>query len=118
MINFQKLATQVMDMPEHRDSILHGLSDFEIIEVKKIMHEPVNNIDHGKIYDGSSDKKIYIHGNWKKGWVLDLHTIKSVPLGDGKFETTYTKTGKALNELKYHQNYTKIDDLATDAVNF
>jgi len=59
-----------------------------------------------------------IKGNWKAGWALDLHTIKSIPLGDGKFDTTYTETGKALNELKYHQNYTQIERLANEVVVF
>lgn len=59
-----------------------------------------------------------INGNWKAGWALDIHTIKSVPLGDGKFDTTYTETGKALNELKYHKNYNMIDSLANEAIEF
>jgi len=59
-----------------------------------------------------------IQGNWKAGWALDLHTIKSIPLGDGKFDTTYTETGKALNELKYHQNYTQIERLANEVIEF
>ncbi len=59
-----------------------------------------------------------IQGNWKAGWALDLHTIKSIPLGDGKFDTTYTETGKALNELKYHQNYTQIERLANEVITF
>ena len=59
-----------------------------------------------------------IQGNWKAGWALDLHTIKSIPLGDGKFDTTYTETGKALKELKYHQNYTQIERLANEVTEF
>jgi predicted amidophosphoribosyltransferase len=59
-----------------------------------------------------------IQGNWKAGWALDLHTIKSIPLGDGKFDTTYTETGKALNELKYHQNYSQIERLANEVIAF
>lgn len=59
-----------------------------------------------------------IQGNWKAGWALDIHTIKSIPLGDGKFDTTYTATGKALNELKYHQNYNQIQLLADEVIAF
>jgi len=59
-----------------------------------------------------------IQGNWKAGWALDIHTIKSIPLGDGKFDTTYTETGKALNELKYHQNYEQIENLANEVIEF
>lgn len=59
-----------------------------------------------------------IQGNWKAGWALDVHTIKSIPLGNGKFDTTYTETGKALNELKYHQNYSQIERLANEVIVF
>lgn len=59
-----------------------------------------------------------LHGNWKAGWTLDLHTIKSVPLGDGHFDTTYTEVGYALNHLKYHQDYSQIDILANATIEF
>jgi len=59
-----------------------------------------------------------INGNWKAGWALDIHTIKSIPLDNGKFDTTYTEIGKALNELKYHQKYEYIDLLANEVVAF
>ena len=61
---------------------------------------------------------ILIKGNWKIGWALDIHTIKSIPLGDSQFDTTYTEIGKALNELKYHQNYEQIDNLANEVIEF
>jgi len=61
---------------------------------------------------------ISINGNWKAGWALDLHTISSIPLGNGNFDTTYTETGKALNELKYHQNYQQINNLAKEVIEF
>ena len=61
---------------------------------------------------------IQIVGNWKIGWALDIHTLKSIPLGDGKFNTTYTETGKALNELKYHKNYNQIEKLANEVIKF
>jgi len=59
-----------------------------------------------------------IKGNWKAGWALDIHTIKSIPLGNGKYNTTYTQTGKALNDLKYHNNYSQIDILANEVIEF
>jgi len=65
-----------------------------------------------------SNNPTSIQGNWKAGWALDLHTIKSIPLGDGKFDTTYTEIGKALNELKYHQNYAQIERLANEVIAF
>lgn len=61
---------------------------------------------------------ISIRGNWKAGWALDIHTIKSIPLGNGKYDTTYTQTGKALNDLKYHNNYSQIDILANEVIAF
>ena len=61
---------------------------------------------------------ISISGNWKAGWALDLHTIKSIPLESGSFDTTYTEIGKALHELKYRQNYQQIDILANEVINF
>ena len=73
------------------------------------------NIDEKKTIQNNP---ISILGNWKAGWALDIHTIKSIPLGDGKFDTTYTETGKALNELKYHNNYDRIDELANEIVTF
>ena len=59
-----------------------------------------------------------LSGNWKAGWALDLHTISSIPLGDGHFDTTYTDVGYALNHLKYHQDFTQIDVLAKYVIEF
>jgi len=65
-----------------------------------------------------SNNPIQIYGNWKEGWTLDIHTLKSIPLGEGQFDTTYTGTGKSLNELKYHQNYDQISILANEVIEF
>ena len=59
-----------------------------------------------------------LNGNWKAGWALDLHTLKSIPLGDRKFDTTYTEIGLSLNHLKYHQDYSQIDYLAHVTIEF
>ena len=40
------------------------------------------------------------------------------PLSDGEFDTTYTDTGKALYQLKYHSDYSQIDFLAKIAIDF
>lgn len=61
---------------------------------------------------------IELHGNWKAGWALDLHTISSIPLGGGMFDTTYTEIGEALNKLKYHDDDSQISMLAQRAVDF
>lgn len=59
-----------------------------------------------------------LKGIWKAGWALDLHTISSIPLGDGHFETTYTSIGKALNLLKYHNDFSQIIVLTNCTVEF
>ena len=59
-----------------------------------------------------------LHGNWKEGWALDLHTLSSIPTGDGKFETTRTEVGEALYQLKYHSDRSKIQPLAETACQF
>lgn len=59
-----------------------------------------------------------IHGNWKAGWAIDLHTVSSIPLPDGGFDTTYTNIGKALNQFKYHSDYSQIEPLANTSVEF
>lgn len=63
---------------------------------------------------------ICLEGNWKEGWALDLHTIESIPLGAGKFDTKYTKTGRALYLLKYchdHRQVAVLGDYAYQFVN-
>lgn len=59
-----------------------------------------------------------LNGNWKIGWALDFHTIRSIPLDTGGFKTTYTDIGFALNRLKYHQDYSQIDILANFVIEF
>jgi len=59
-----------------------------------------------------------IYGRWKAGWAIDLHTVSSIPLADGRFDNTYTDTGKALNQLKYHSSYSQIEPLAKTTVEF
>ncbi|MCT8986553.1 ComF family protein [Shewanella phaeophyticola] len=61
---------------------------------------------------------INIQGNWKAGWALHLHTAKSVMLGNGSFENTYTATGHALNRLKYHNETQYISQLVNELVAF
>ena len=61
---------------------------------------------------------INLDGNWKAGWAIDLHTISSFPLGDGRFETKRTEIGEALYQLKYRNDYSQIPMLAQMAINF
>jgi competence protein ComFC len=92
---------------------------------KKII--PENSFEqNGATYDSSEDDEIEddfdmhyeLDGNWRTGWALDLHTIKSIPLGGGYFDTTYTDIGLSLNRLKYHQDYSQIDVLADAVISF
>jgi predicted amidophosphoribosyltransferase len=59
-----------------------------------------------------------IHGNWKAGWSLDLHTLKSIKVDESHFENTYSDIGKSLNLLKYHNDYNQIEYLANSVVDF
>jgi len=42
-----------------------------------------------------------LEGNWDKGWALDLHTVHSILLFDGHFDTVRTQIGEYLYKLKY-----------------
>ena len=61
---------------------------------------------------------IKLAGNWKAGWAIDLHTLRSVPLGDGSFDTTYTKIGRALSLLKYQSDFSQLPIIVELAVEF
>ncbi|MEW5801110.1 MAG: ComF family protein [bacterium] len=59
---------------------------------------------------------IEIHGNWKKGYALDLHTQSSEYLGvdetgRDRFDTTRTKIGELVYRLKYRSDLTVIPDI-------
>ncbi|HHD80011.1 MAG TPA: ComF family protein [Campylobacterales bacterium] len=62
--------------------------------------------------------EIKLDGNWKAGWAIELHTLKSIPIGSGYFDTTYTRTGEALNKLKYHNDHSQIPILAKISIDF
>ena len=77
------------------------------------MREQLEMAGRGK-YTG----EIRLTGNWKAGWAIELHTLKSVPADSGHFETTYSETGEALHRLKYHDDRSKIPVLAKIAIDF
>jgi len=59
---------------------------------------------------------IEIHGNWKKGYALDLHTQSSKYLGvdetgRDRFDTTHTKIGELVYRLKYRSDLTVIPNI-------
>jgi competence protein ComFC len=44
-----------------------------------------------------------IHGKWRAGWALDVHTLSSRPLpGINNFDTKRTELGELVYQLKYH----------------
>lgn len=59
-----------------------------------------------------------LYGNWSDGWSLDLHTLSSVLLDDGYFDTTRTELGELLYRLKYRGDSAKLPTLAEIAANF
>ncbi len=56
-----------------------------------------------------------LDGNWQDGWAIDLHTVSSLPLDDGYFDTTRTELGELLYQLKYRGDAGTLDRLA-DAI--
>lgn len=67
----------------------------------------------------SSVKQIY--GNWNLGYVLDKHTISSIPIGTNAyghtvFDTTRTEVGESLYQLKYKGDWTQVEGLAAELV--
>jgi predicted amidophosphoribosyltransferase len=59
-----------------------------------------------------------LEGRWKAGWAIALHTLKSIPIGDNQFDTTYTDIGAAVNKLKYHGDNSQVKYLAQQAAKF
>ena len=58
-----------------------------------------------------------ITGNWELGFVLDKHTIKSVPTGYNEFghmqfDTTRTEVGEALFQLKNRKDWSQVEPLS------
>lgn len=62
-------------------------------------------------------------GNWSDGFALDVHSLSSVPIGESQgghmqFDTTYTEVGKRINQLKYNNIKSGVNELVETAVNF
>jgi len=99
---------------------------FETYRKKRLLNKDKNesytisNNDQTKSYSDPvvSEKPYKIEGEWKSGWAIDLHTLKSVPLGDGHWDTTRTDTGESLYRLKYCQDYSQIPVLSDIAISF
>ena len=59
-----------------------------------------------------------IHGNWRAGWALDIHTLLSRPLPGGGYDTERTEFGEWVFQLKYRHDKTKIQPIAEIAAKF
>ncbi len=62
-------------------------------------------------------------GNWSEGFALDLHSLGSIPIGESQgghmqFDTTYTEVGKRINQLKYKNIKSGVNELVESAVKF
>jgi len=57
-------------------------------------------------------------GDWKVAFVLDIHTVKSIPLGQGSYDTTRTELGKLIYEIKYNQDKKNLKDLVNKIYNW
>ncbi|PWF47805.1 ComF family protein [Massilia glaciei] len=58
-----------------------------------------------------------IQGEWDAGFVLDQHSTGGRPdgfyaNGHQKFDMDYTEMGAAVNQLKYHGDFSQVPDLA------
>ncbi|MDI2113791.1 ComF family protein [Commensalibacter nepenthis] len=58
-----------------------------------------------------------ISGNWHSGFVMDKHTLRSIPVGENQwghmqFEKERSEVGEALFQLKYRDDFTKVASLA------
>ena len=59
-----------------------------------------------------------ILGDWRAGYALDLHSLSSRLLPDGRYDTERTEIGEMVYQVKYHSNQSKIQPLAEIAGKF
>ncbi len=59
-----------------------------------------------------------INGNWRAGWVLDVHTLSSRLLPSGGYDTKRTEFGELVFQVKYRHDRTKIQSIAEIAAKF
>lgn len=64
---------------------------------------------------------IQIKGLWDLGYILDKHIESSIYIGDDDsgnplYETTRTEIGEAVYQLKYKNDFSKIDELANEVI--
>lgn len=66
---------------------------------------------------------IKLNGNWDLGYALDVHTIKSVPVGEGPygnviFDTTRSEIGELLYLFKYKSRCDVVPEIIDAACQF
>ncbi|MGO1529135.1 MAG: ComF family protein [Senegalia sp. (in: firmicutes)] len=66
---------------------------------------------------------IKLEGNWKEGFAIDYHVVKSEYLGEdcygrAQFETTRTEIGELIYKLKYRSNKKAVYDIIKLISNF
>jgi len=64
-----------------------------------------------------------LRGNWKDGYALDKHVLKSTFLGENEyghpqFETQRSQLGEAVFQLKYRVDKSKISDISETVCDF
>lgn len=59
-----------------------------------------------------------IHGNWRAGYALDVHTVSSRPLPSGGYDTERTELGELVYQVKYRRSWGKIQSIAEIAAKF
>lgn len=65
----------------------------------------------------------FIQGRWRVGYALDLHTLKSVYLGDdeygnAQFDTTRSEIGELLYQLKYRRDQSGVAAIVEAATSY
>ena len=59
-----------------------------------------------------------IHGNWRAGYALDLHTVSSRRLPDGSCDTERTGIGELVYQVKSRHDRSRIQPIAEIAAQF
>lgn len=66
---------------------------------------------------------IQIWGNWDLGFSLDVHVVKSIPLGEDdyghqQFSNTRSAIGELLYQFKYKQRYDYLQEIVDTIISF
>lgn len=66
---------------------------------------------------------IKLQGAWNLGYALDVHTVKSVPIGEDAyghlhFDSTRSAIGELLYQFKYNGRYENLDIIVDTVVDF